>query len=144
MNSCNLLIKYNVHKYLQYTFYIFFDVWKLFYLHNNIHIFFFKCSIHTVTLSITKHTAVYLPLFDHFEDIKWFSCFFFKLQVKCAKPKPVHNAVIRDEYANIETFKEGDEVEYDCELGYTIKGITRERWCRNTSWTEVRFTCNRT
>jgi hypothetical protein len=70
--------------------------------------------------------------------------YFDKLQVKCAKPKPVQNAVLRDEYANIETFKEGDKVEYDCDLGYTIEGETRERWCRNTKWTDVRFTCNRT
>ncbi|XP_060563923.1 sushi, von Willebrand factor type A, EGF and pentraxin domain-containing protein 1-like isoform X2 [Ruditapes philippinarum] len=61
---------------------------------------------------------------------------------KCAKPKEVQHAVLREKYANKEKFKEGDKVEYDCELGYTIEGTTRERWCRNTIWTEVRFTCN--
>ncbi|XP_060591160.1 sushi, von Willebrand factor type A, EGF and pentraxin domain-containing protein 1-like [Ruditapes philippinarum] len=64
-----------------------------------------------------------------------------RLEAKCAKPKQVKNAVLRDEYANKEKFKEGDNVEYDCELGYTIEGITMERWCKNTKWTDVRFTC---
>jgi hypothetical protein len=38
MNAYLLIITFNMHKYLQYIFYIFFDVWKLLYLHNYVHI----------------------------------------------------------------------------------------------------------
>ncbi|XP_053380648.1 sushi, von Willebrand factor type A, EGF and pentraxin domain-containing protein 1-like isoform X2 [Mercenaria mercenaria] len=71
-----------------------------------------------------------------------------RLRLKCAstgscvRPDPVANAVLKSEYRTKERFNDGESVGYDCAVGYTIAGRSRERKCNKGRWSEIRFTCN--
>jgi hypothetical protein len=48
------MITYNLYKYLLYIFYVFFDVWKLFYKHNYIHIYNFTLVWYATSITTYK------------------------------------------------------------------------------------------
>ena len=57
--------------------------------------------------------------------IDYFKWHFFS--AKCRTPEPVENAELKDKYKGLHKFKHGDKIEYDCKIGYTIAGSSRER-----------------
>ncbi|XP_060597388.1 uncharacterized protein LOC132751247 [Ruditapes philippinarum] len=61
---------------------------------------------------------------------------------KCTKPDKVSNAGLKKRYEPQERFNDGDKVVYTCQPGYTMEGITMQRWCREGNWTDALFTCN--